>query len=337
MAWFERHWYSVTPLSFLLSPLSIVFHAAVALRRVCYRLGVLRVTKVSVPVVVIGNITVGGTGKTPLVLWLVGFLRSRGMQPGIVSRGYGGKTGAPRPVTAASDPAVCGDEAVMLSQCCNAPVWVGIDRAATARALLAAHPACNVIVSDDGLQHYGLARDVEIVVVDGGRGVGNGFMLPAGPLREPATRLASVDAIIVNVSQSAAVGLNTIAPAAFAMSLTGSEFYNLLNPERRAGPEQFRNRRVHAVAAIGNPQRFFEHLRRLGVNFTARPFPDHHMFTAADLAFVDADCIVMTEKDAVKCRRFAHENHWVLPVAAEVDAAFGELVLDKLGRGRHGS
>lgn len=337
MTWLERHWYRVTPLSLLLRPLAFLFRAAVALRRAFYRVGILRATRVSVPVVVIGNITVGGTGKTPLVIWLAGFLRARGMQPGIVSRGYGSKTGAPRPVTAASDPAVCGDEAVMLARSCDAPVWVGIDRAAAARALLAAHPACDVIVSDDGLQHYGLVRDVEVVVVDGGRGLGNGFMLPAGPLREPATRLASVDAIIVNVSQSAAVGLKSITPAAFAMSLRGSEFCNLLNPEQRVGAGHFRGRRVHAVAGIGNPQRFFEHLRRLGVNFTAHPFPDHHGFTAADLAFVDADCIVMTEKDAVKCWPFAREDHWVLPVAAEIDAAFGDLVLHKLGKARYGS
>ena len=337
MVWLERHWYGVTPLSFLLFPLSIVFRAAVALRRACYRLGVFRVITLPVPVVVIGNITVGGTGKTPLVLWLVGFLRARGMRPGIVSRGYGGKSRAPRPVTPASDAATCGDEAVMLSRCCNAPVWIGADRAAAAQALLAASPGCDVIVSDDGLQHYRLARDVEIVVVDGRRGAGNGLMLPAGPLREPPTRLAAADAIIVNVSESAAVGLKAITPAAYAMSLAGNEFYNLFNPERRAGPEYFRSRRVHAVAGIGRPQRFFEHLRRLGLNFTAHHFPDHHEFAPADLAFGDADCIVMTEKDAVKCRRFAHEIFWVLPVTAEVDAAFGELVLGKLRKGRHGS
>jgi tetraacyldisaccharide 4'-kinase len=337
MAWLERHWYSTTLLSFLLFPLSLVFRAAVALRRAFYRLGVFRGIRVPVPVIVVGNITVGGTGKTPLVLWLAGFLRAHGMRPGIVSRGYRGKSRGPRPVTSASDAAICGDEAVMLARCCNAPVWVGADRVAAARALLAASPGCDVIISDDGLQHYRLARDVEIIVVDGRRGLGSGRMLPAGPLREPATRLASADAIVVNVSESAAVALKTTTPAAYAMSLSGNEFYNLLNPERRADAEYFRSRRVHAVAGIGRPQRFFEHLRRLGLTFTAHPFPDHHKFVSTDLAFVDADCIVMTEKDAVKCRGFAHEMHWVLPVAAEVDDAFGELVLGKIRKGRHGS
>ena len=337
MASLERHWYGVTPVSFLLFPLSLVFRALVALRRALYRTGPLRPVGVRVPVVVVGNLTVGGTGKTPLVMWLVGFLRARGMRPGIVSRGYRGKQRAPVAVTATSDAALCGDEAVMLARCCDAPVWIGRDRVATAQALLAAAPDCDVIVSDDGLQHYRLARDVEIVVVDGLRGAGNGLLLPAGPLREPTTRLKTVDAIVVNVSESARVGLKTIAPPAYAMSLTGSEFYNLFNPGHRAGPWQFRGHRVHAVAGIGRPERFFHYLRRLGIDFTAHPFPDHHAYTAADLAFADAECIVMTEKDAVKCRRFATEKHWVLPVIAELDPALGELVLGKVRKTRHGS
>lgn len=337
MASFERHWYSVTPVSFLLFPLSLVFRAAVALRRALYRFGPFKPVRMRVPVVIVGNLTVGGTGKTPLVMWLVGLLRARGMRPGIVSRGYGGRQRAPMAVTATSAAADCGDEAVMLAQCCNVPVWVGRDRVATARALLNAAPECDVILSDDGLQHYRLARDVEIVVVDGRRGAGNGLMLPAGPLREPTTRLKTVDAIVVNVSESATVGLKAITPAAYAMSLAGSEFYNLLNPGHRAGAQHFRGRRVHALAGIGRPERFFHHLRRLGIDFTAHPFPDHHAFTAAEVAFADAECILMTEKDAVKCRAFANEKHWVLPVAAELDPAFGETVLGKLRTLRRGS
>lgn len=332
MAWLEPHWYGVTPLTPLLYPLSLVFREVVAIRRALYRARLLPAVKLPIPVVVVGNITVGGTGKTPLVLWLAGFLEGCGLKPGIVSRGYGAKTGKPQPVTMGSDPAVCGDEAVMLAQRCNAPVWIGADRAAAARALLSARPGCDVIISDDGLQHYRLERDVEILVVDGARGLGNGLLLPAGPLREAATRLTSVDAIVVNISQSMKIGFQALAPASFAMRLSGREFRNLLNPGQRAGPEQFENRRIHALAGIGNPQRFFDHLRRLGLNFSAHPFPDHHAFTAADLAFGDTDPVVMTEKDAVKCRRFASENHWVLPVTAEIDPAFGELVLRKLGK-----
>jgi tetraacyldisaccharide 4'-kinase len=200
MSWLERHWHKVTPLSFLLLPVSGVFRLIVAARRAFYRAGILRAVRLPVPVIVVGNLTVGGTGKTPLVQWLVGFLRVRGLKPGIVSRGYGGRHAEPRAVTAGSDPRECGDEAVMLARCCNTPVWIGRNRAAAARALLGASPECDVIVSDDGLQHYGLARDVEIVVVDGRRGAGNGHMLPAGPLREPIGRLKCVDAIVVNVS-----------------------------------------------------------------------------------------------------------------------------------------
>ncbi|OGA54841.1 MAG: tetraacyldisaccharide 4'-kinase [Betaproteobacteria bacterium RIFCSPLOWO2_12_FULL_62_13] len=332
MHWLERHWYGITPLTPLLYLPSLVFRVAVALRRALYRAGILPVAKLPVPVIVVGNISVGGTGKTPVVLWLVTFLREHGMQPGIVSRGYRGAGTVPQRVTSGSDPAISGDEAVMLAQRCGAPVWIGADRVAAARALLAAQPACNVIVSDDGLQQYRLARNIEIVVVDGARGLGNTHLLPAGPLREPPARLTSVDAIVVNISESARIGIQATAPAAFAMTLAGREFHNLLHPGHHVGPEHFAARRVHAFAGIGNPERFFGHLRRLGLSITPHPFPDHHAFTAADLALAGADCVVMTEKDAVKCRRFANENHWALPVAANVDPAFGELVLRKLGK-----
>ena len=331
MTWLDRHWHSVTPLAYILYPFSLLFRFAVALRRALYRTGVRPAVKLPVPVIIVGNITVGGTGKTPLALWLANLLRERGMRPGIVSRGYGRRSAAPREVTGDGDPAECGDEPLLLAQRSNAPVWVGADRAAAARALLLAHPECDVIISDDGLQHYRLARDIEIAVIDGARGLSNGLMLPAGPLREPAARLTAVDAIVVNISQAARVGFRAIAPAAFAMTLQSRGFHNLLNPDHKAAPEQFMNRRVHAVAGIGNPQRFFELLQRLGLTFTAHPFPDHHAFGAGDLAFADADFVIMTEKDAVKCRTFATERHWVLRVDAEIDPAFGELILKKLG------
>lgn len=337
MTWLERHWSGVTPVTALLFPLSFVFRAAAALRRGLYLAHLLPAVRLPAPVIVVGNITVGGTGKTPLVIWLAALLREHGMNPGIVLRGYGGTARTPRHVTPDSDPAACGDEAVMLARRCDAPIWAGANRIAAARALLAAHTRCDVILSDDGLQHYRMARNIEIAVVDGARGLGNNLMLPAGPLRESPARLATVDAIVVNISESARIGLKAARPAAFAMSLVGREFFNLLNPDHRVGPEHFLNRGVHAVAGIGNPQRFFEHLRRLGLSFTAHPFPDHHPYTPADFAFAGSDCVVMTEKDAVKCRQSANENYWVLPVAAEVDPAFGELVLRKLGKLTHGS
>jgi len=325
MAWIERYWQKVTPLAVLLYPLSLAFRLAVATRRALYRSGLLHSTRLPVPVVVVGNISAGGTGKTPLVLWIAAFLAGRGLRPGIVSRGYGGRANEPRAVRADSDPALVGDEPVMLAQRSAAPVWVGSDRVAAAQALLTAHPACDVIVSDDGLQHYRLARDMEIAVVDGARGFGNGWMYPAGPLREPQSRLASVNAVIVNGGRPA--GMLIRAPAIFRMTLRGSRFRNLLDPVRRVGAEHFTGRNVHAVAGIGHPQRFFSHLAQFGLDVTPHAFPDHHPYTVADLAPCNGQDVVMTEKDAVKCHRFANARWWVLTVDADVDIEFKDALL----------
>jgi tetraacyldisaccharide 4'-kinase len=260
------------------------------------------------------------------VLWLAAFLAGHGMHPGIVSRGHGSEPGDPRAVTPGSDPARAGDEPVLLAQRSGCPVWIGADRAAAGLALLHANPDCDVILSDDGLQHYALARDFEIAVIDGSRGVGNGFMLPAGPLREPPSRLRRVDAVVIHGAprpldkRKGAVG----------MKLEGREFRNLLNPTHAVGPEHFQRLRLHAVAGIGNPARFFAHLEALGLAFEAHAFPDHHSFTADELAFEGAEAILMTEKDAVKCASFARETHWALRVDAVPDPELGELVLRKL-------
>lgn len=331
LAFLDRHWYRLSWLSVLLLPTAAAFGCAVALRRALYRAGALRSYRVPVPVIVIGNITVGGTGKTPLVLWLCDFLKGQGYQPGIVSRGYGGR-GETMAVRADSAPDLAGDEPVLLAQRSRCPVWIGPDRVDAARALIAANPGCNVIVSDDGLQHYRLQRDVEIAVLDGGRSTGNGLLLPAGPLRESTARLAEVDAVVVT-GDTAVAGAN---PNTFAMRLEGNLFRNLLNPAFHRDAGAFRGERVHAVAGIGNPARFFDHLQRLGLSFAARAFPDHHAYSQADFAFADADAIVMTEKDAIKCQRFARENYWVVPVDARVDTALGRLILEKM-KTRHGS
>lgn len=329
MAWIERHWQSVTPVSTLLYPLSLLYGAVAAACR-----GATAPVKLPVPVVVVGNLTVGGTGKTPLVLWLAEMLREHGRRPGIVSRGYGGSATGPARVEPGSDPLRCGDEPVLLAQRGGCPVWIGADRVAAGHALLAAHPDCDVIVSDDGLQHAALARDVEICVVDGARGFGNGWLLPAGPLREPLARLARVAAVVTTAgggAQHPSLAALPAGPARFAMALDGREFRNLLNPGQLAGAERFHGRRLHAVAGIGNPGRFFLHLQGMGLDFEAHSFPDHHPFTAADIEFAGADAVLMTEKDAVKCRPFADERHWVLPVDAEPDPGLGELVLSRLG------
>jgi len=334
MAWIERHWDRITAVSALLLPASLIFGAAAGARRAAYRVGFIPSIKLPVPVIVSGNITAGGTGKTPLALWLAAYLRARGRTPGIVCRGYGGRSSTPQRVLPDSDPYDCGDEAVLLARRSGCEVWAGVDRVAVARSLLAAQPDCDVLVSDDGLQHYALARDVELCVVDAARGFGNGWLLPAGPLRERPSRLATVDAVVVNAGSGSAphpsIALIPARTARFTMKLEGREFRNILNPEHRVGPGYFSGRRVHAVAGIGVPQRFFSRLQALGIEFTAHPFPDHYRFTATDLAYAGAEAVLMTEKDAVKCRRFAAQTHWELPVDAVPDSALGEWVLNKL-------
>ena len=325
MAWIERHWQSVTPVSALLYPVSLAYGVAASVRRK----GVTP-TAVRAPVVVVGNVTVGGTGKTPLILWLAQALRARGFMPGIACSGYGGNVRAAQPVLPDSDPAKHGDEAVLLARRSNCAVWGGADRVAAASGLLA-QAGPDVVLCDDGLQHHQLARDVEICVVDGARGFGNGWLLPAGPLREPVSRIGTVDAVVVNgkAAHPSIERLPSSAPR-FAMGIEGREFRNLLNPAQAAGPEHFRGKRVHAVAGIGDPGRFFRHLQAMGLDFTAHPFPDHHPFSASDLDLPGADAVLMTEKDAVKCRPFANENHWELPVDAALDSALADLVARKL-------
>jgi len=338
MAWIESHWERVTPVSALLYPLSVLFGAAVKVRRGLYDSGIAPSLRLPVPVIVVGNITVGGTGKTPLVLWLVEFLRARGFKPGIVCRGYGGKSRSPQRVAPESDPLVVGDEAVLLARRGRCDVWAGADRVTAGLALLTPPAACDVVISDDGLQHYALARDLEICVVDEGRGFGNGWLLPAGPLREPPSRLARVDAIVVNHDLRGEPHSTLAAlPGTVVrvnMRVEGREFRNLVNPAQRVGPEHFRGRIVHAIAGIGNPQRFFSLLRLFGLDIAARAFPDHHPFSAADLAYAGTETVLMTEKDAVKCRRFARESHWELAVDAVPGPAVGERVLQLLEKKR---
>ncbi len=323
------HWKTRGPLAVLLLPVAALFALVAALRRLAYRSGILVVERVAVPVIIVGNISAGGTGKTPLVLWLARFLQQQGRHPGIISRGYGASRTDPRMVPVDGQPSEYGDEPCLLARRTGCPVWVGVNRAATARALLAAHAGIDIIISDDGLQHYGLARDLEIAVIDGTRGLGNGWPLPAGPLREPASRLATVDAVVVNGNAAGRY------PGAFTMRLEGDEFRNLRNPQQVAHAAHFSKQRVHAIAGIGNPQRFFDHLQRLGINCVAHPYPDHHVYTAQDVRFDDADPVVMTEKDAVKCTAFATGRHWALVVNADIEECLGELVIARLAKARH--
>lgn len=318
----ERHWTRLSPLHLVLLPVSWLFGALVFLRQRLYRTGLLPSHRLPVPVIIVGNISVGGSGKTPLALWLVQQLLDAGWHPGIISRGYGGSATGPQAVVPYNSSVEVGDEPLLMAQRGLCPVWIGRDRVAAGQALLAAHPECDVILSDDGLQHYRLRRDFEIAVVDGARRFGNEQLLPAGPLREPVSRLRSVDAVVVNG------GLHAVGE--FAMQLHGAQLYNLLNPSMQASVADFAGQRLHAIAGIGNPERFFRHLESLGLEIIRHPYPDHHPYTAADLDFGGIDAVLMTEKDAVKCAAFASEHCWVLRVDAQVDTFLTERILDKI-------
>jgi tetraacyldisaccharide 4'-kinase len=283
--------------------------------------------RMPVPVVVVGNILVGGTGKTPLVIHLAQDLRARGRHPGIVSRGYRGNSGHTIEVTAFSDPGIVGDEPLLLARRAACPVFVGRDRVAAARRLLASYPECDLIIADDGLQHYRLERDVEIALVDE-RGVMNGWALPAGPLREPVSRLAQVDALVLN---GAAVSPAPTFPGAiFSMHLLGESFYRLDESLTTCSVADLAGATLHAVAGIGSPQRFFDHLTGMGLVFSAHPFADHHVFSTDEMQFA-GDAILTTEKDAVKLARLRLPLPvWVLPVTAKVSPDIAAFVLEKL-------
>ena len=324
--WLDRIWYAGAPGAWLL-PLSLLYRAVIGLRRAAYAAGLLKQTRVDVPVIVVGNLTVGGTGKTPLTAWLVARLLALGLRPGIATRGHGRRQGGALRVTPASTAAEVGDEPLLLARRTGVPVCVAARRAEAARQLRDA--GCDVVVCDDGLQHLALARDLAIVVVDAARGFGNGRRLPAGPLREPASRLDRADLVVVNVAGGLAMPAG-VGEGALRMHLEGELALPVAgkgSPRPLAG---FRGQRVHAVAGIGNPQRFFAQLRAAGLDFDARPWPDHHAFQAADITFADAAPVLMTEKDAVKCAAFAGERHWYVPVEATFDAPDEARLMQRL-------
>ncbi len=320
--WIQQQWVRVGVWHILLIPLSWLFWLLTISRRKAYEIGLLKSYRPVVPLIVVGNISVGGTGKTPLVIWLVEQLRQAGYRPAVISRGYGGGRTAAQAVLAHSSPADVGDEPILLARRTGCPVWVGADRVAVQRALLQAHPDCNILISDDGLQHYRMQRDIELVVVDAARGFGNGFLLPAGPLREPLSRLSRVDALVYNGRQAPAGG--------YGMMFRAGVLHNLLDSGLTTEIAALQGQRIHAVAGIGNPRRFFQQLHDLGLTAETHAFVDHHAFRAEDLAFAGDAPVLMTEKDAVKCAAFARSNWWYLPVDAEVDRALADDVIHKL-------
>jgi tetraacyldisaccharide 4'-kinase len=310
-------------MAWLLWPASVIFRVLVFVRRLFYAIRLFKSSHPGIPVIIVGNLTVGGSGKTPLVLWIAELLRSKGWSPGIVSRGYGARITEPRAATLAAEAAEVGDEPILLSRRSGCPVWVGADRVQVAARLRAAHEEVNVLVLDDGPLHYALRRDVEIAVVDA-RGFGNGFLLPAGRLREPKSRLRGVDAVVSHAS----------AVRGFAMTLQGDLLHRMTDARERQPLKAFAGQRVHAVAGIGDPNRFFVHLGQAGLKVVPHPFPDHHPFTPRDLEFGDDAPVLLTEKDAVKLRSVARPGWWVLPVSAQLDPAFGTWLLGKLDEWR---
>ena len=314
--WLERIWYEGGKGRFLLLPLSLLYCAVNTYQR---KMQSRNQVKIPCAIIVVGNITVGGTGKTPLTIHISKLLQKAGHKPAIITRGYGGKAvNWPQYVTASSDTGLVGDEAVLMASRTAVPVYAGANRLESIRELLHSHE-CDVIISDDGMQHYKLPRDIQIAVIDGERQFGNGYCLPAGPLREKKGRLDDCDLVIVN-------GKNKSQNHWYSMILEGNSLTNLkTRAEINLG--EFKSKRIHGVTGIGNPQRFFSSLEQKGFDIIKHSFPDHYIFKQSDLSFNDGLDILMTEKDAVKCRNFATDKYWYLPVEAQIDESFDNQLL----------
>ena len=326
-------WYGESARASVLQPLSWLYGALIAARREAYERGWMKSHGVGKPVIVVGNLTVGGTGKTPLTIWLANRLHQRGYVVGLLSRGYGRELGGLRMVTSDSSWQEVGDEPLILHRRTGCMTLVGSDRVAGAMAL--AERGAKVILADDGLQHLRMRRDCEIVVVDGTRGLGNGRLLPAGPLRESAARARAADVLVVNggVEGEPVRGVpQELAATALRLRLQGAQARQVAGSAEERPLQAFRGRPVHAVAGIGNPQRFFADLRARGLELIEHPFPDHHALSAADLDFGDGLAVLMTEKDAVKCRQAAGPRHWYVPVEADFSDADSHRLLGLVRR-----
>ncbi len=321
----ESIWYGKSGWVLALRPLAWIFKIIIFIRRWFYRLGIFKTHALGIPVIVVGNISVGGTGKTPLVIWLANYLKAAGYKPGIISRGYFGQARRwPQQVRPDADPIIVGDEALVISRRTGCPMAVGPDRVASANALRR-YAKVDVILSDDGLQHYALDRQIEIAVIDGVRRFGNGYCLPAGPLRESASRLHEVDFLVTN---------GTAMQQEYPMRYTSMDAINLQTGMHRP-LDEFKSESAIAIAAIGNPDRFFNFMRSYGIRMTTRAFADHHFFEPTDLAFTEDQTVLMTEKDAVKCERFSKPSWWYVPIDAHMPDEFGMRLLTLLEK-HHG-
>ena len=309
----EQHWQKVTGLVCLLLPLSLLFALLISLRRCLYRCRLLPVYHARVPVIVVGNISVGGTGKTPLVIAIAGYLKSQGWRPAVVSRGYGGSIRSAAHLIGPNDSAeAVGDEPFLIAKRTGLPVAIGRRRSVVIDYLLL-HRDCDVLISDDGLQHYRMHRDIEVVSIDAQVTFGNGFLLPAGPLREPQSRLSQIDFMLQK---------NAMAPTGDCFTLAGERLRALDDAGVTPHISEFRGETVHAVAGIANPASFFVALRDKGLDIIEHAFPDHHIYTPSDLCFGDQLPVLMTEKDAVKCTGYEQSNMYYLPVEARFKSDF---------------
>ena len=316
----EKVWYSKNIFSLLLSPLSLIYICIIYLRHTLYQLGLISITKINVPTIVIGNIVAGGTGKTPLVIWLAKYFKDKGFLPGIVSRGYGGTyLSNIELVKPTSNPLLVGDEPVIIARNTNCPVVVAKKRAKGAKELVEKYN-CNIILSDDGMQHYSLARDIEIAVIDGQRRFGNNYCFPAGPLREHKNRIHKADLIVSKYSART---------CEYKMNYTYNQLVSLNKLSKTIPISDLHGMTVHAIAGINNPDHFFSYLRSHKLELIIHKFPDHYLYTEEDVKFDDNFPVVMTEKDAVKCLNYSSHKHWYIPISAELSQSFA-CDLDKL-------
>ena len=317
----SRLHYSKSLFPLLLFPLSAIFFLIFFIRKYLYQFNFLKSFKLNVPVIVIGNITLGGTGKTPLIIHLAKELKKNGYHPGIISRGYGARSISATEVNQKSDIDEVGDEPILIQKHTHMPVFVSKDRVMAATVLIKKHKKIDVILSDDGIQHYRLMRDVEVLVIDGTRGFGNGYLLPAGPLRELKHKLNDVDAIVCNHKK--------VIDGSYLMKYK-SKFLVNLKTKQKIPLSKVRLSNIHAIAGIGNPDRFFNDLKSLGLVFNSSAYQDHYRFTRKDFKTMGGKNIIMTEKDAVKCEKFAQDNFWYLPVDVDINSKFTNVILKKL-------